>query len=313
MNVIEKKDPVFVGVFGDPVGHSLSPAMHNAAFRALKLPYCYVKWRVPIAGLRDALKTAQALDFRGVNLTIPLKERAAGIVDSLTPQAKRTRAVNTVTFDRGRMQGHNTDGEGFLRSLKLELGFVPRKARAVMLGAGGAARAVAFALADAGASEILILNRTPSRARALARDIRAACRPRALARDVRSACHTRAQARAVGSACRTRARGQGFPRGDGWHKALAGASLLVNASSLGMRGEKCPVPAAAFPARLRVADLVYNPPLTDLVRSARRRRLRAMNGVGMLVHQGALAFTRWTGRRAPVGVMRRALLLALPG
>ncbi len=300
MNVIEKKDPVFVGVFGDPVGHSLSPAMHNAAFRALRLPYCYVKWRVPIEGLRKALRAAQALGFRGVNLTIPLKERAVGIVDSLTPQAKRTRAVNTVTFDRGRMQGHNTDGEGFLRSLKLELGFVPHKARAVMLGAGGAARAVAFALADAGASEILILNRTPSRARALARDIRAACRSRALARDIRAA-------------CRTRARGQGFPRGVGWHKALAGASLLVNASSLGMRGEKCPVPARAFPARLKVADLVYNPPLTDLVRSARRRRLRAMNGVGMLAHQGALAFTRWTGRRAPVGVMRRALLLALPG
>jgi len=268
------------------VAHSRSPAMHNAAFRALKLPYVYLKFRVPVADLVSALRGVAVLGFRGVNLTIPLKEAALGFMDRLTISARRVGAVNTVTFDLGTIEGHNTDGEGFLRSMCGEWGYRPRGMSAVVLGAGGAARAVVFALASAGARKIAVVNRTASRAETLAREA---------ARD--TGCNVRSvRPLSVGA----------------WQDLLGETDLLVNATSVGMRGEPSPVPVSALVPRLRVADLVYNPPSTALLRAARSKGARAMNGCGMLVHQGALAIERWTSLRAPVMAMRRALLRSLP-
>jgi shikimate dehydrogenase len=274
-----------VAVFGDPVAHSLSPAMHNAAFRALGLAWRYGKRRVPRSRLRAALGAAKLRRWRGVNLTIPLKEAALPLMDRLTPEARRAGAVNTVTFEGGRMVGHSTDGEGFLRALRDARGYRPLGGRVVVLGAGGAARSVAAALAQAGARSIVIVNRHPARARALAR---------ALGR------HRGVTVRAVA-----------WPAPGAWGRVLARAGLLVNATSVGLRGEPSPVPAGAMSRSLRVADLVYNPACTALLRAARSRGARAVNGEGMLVYQGALAFERWTGRRAPVRIMRRALAAAL--
>ena len=272
------------GIFGDPVGHSKSPAMHNAAFRALGLSWVYLKFRVPPNRLKQALAQASALGFRGLNITIPLKQEALPLVDTLTPQARRIGAVNTITFRRGGMEGHNTDGEGFIRSLREDLEVRPEGQRVIILGAGGAARAVTFALADAGVKSIVVLDSIPGKARCLAGDLRRI----------------------------TRVRAEGLITGKGvdWGGIIAGAGLLVNATPVGMHGRHCPLPPPVLRRPLAVADLVYNPPVTELIRQARRRGLKAMNGSGMLVLQGALSFERWTHRRAPVAVMRRALLNA---
>jgi len=273
------------GLFGDPVAHSKSPAMHNAAFRALGLPYLYLKFRVPVADLKRELARARMLGFRGMNLTIPLKQEALKLVDTLTPQARRIGAVNTVTFgDRG-MEGHNTDGAGFIRSLREELDFSPAGKKVVVMGAGGASRAVTFGLADAGVKHLAILDSDPRRSAVLAADL-----GRIGGFDVR-----------------------GIPADAGtrWNDLLGEADLLVNATPVGMHGSDCPVPPRALCRGLAVVDLIYNPPVTRLLKEARKRGLRAVNGSGMLILQGALAFERWTGRQAPVPVMRRALLSAL--
>ncbi len=226
---------------------------------------------------------ASRLGLAGVNLTIPLKERALELMDILTPAARRAGAVNTVSFMGGRMEGHSTDGEGFLQSLAAGWGWSSRGARVVVLGAGGAARSVAFALADAGARRIMVVNRSPARAAALARSLG----------DWRAA-------------------GRGLPsRAADWRLMLANADLLVNATPIGMHGGPSPVPAGALARGLAVADLVYNPARTALLLAARARGCRAQNGEGMLVQQGALALERWTHRRAPVEVMRGALREAL--
>jgi shikimate dehydrogenase len=259
--------------------------MHNAAFRALGLPYVYLKFRVPVADLSRALDGAMILGFKGVNITIPLKEAVLPLVDRLTAEARRVGAVNTVTFCDGTSEGHNTDGDGFLRAMREEWDFRPHGRRAVILGAGGAARAVAFALAGHGAREVAIVNRTVDRAIRLARDV----------------------SRVTGTLVLARRLEPGLD----WSALLRDADLLVNATSVGMRGESCLVPTAALSPDLRVADLVYNPPSTALLLAARARGALNMNGCGMLVHQGALAFERWTRRRAPTAAMRLALFRSL--
>lgn len=278
--------PVAAAVFGDPVAHSLSPAMQNAAFRARGLALRYTKFRVPVPDLKAALAGVQALGYVGVNLTIPLKAEGARLVDRLTPEARRTGSVNTVTFlPGGTTEGDTTDGRGFLRSLRHDLGMGAQGRTVVMIGAGGASRAVAFALASAGARRITVL------------DIRVAL-ARRLAGEVRS---------------RTGVKVDGVPAGGiiRWGSLLGGADLLVNATPVGMKPGQCPLPVTALHRGLAVVDLIYNPPVTTLIREARRRGLKAVNGEGMLVNQGALSFERWTGLPGPVGVMRAALRRAL--
>ncbi len=272
-----------LAVFGHPVAHSLSPAMHGAALRASGLRGSYDRIDVPRDRLRDAVAMARDAGFRGVNLTIPLKEEAFRL-PGLRPtrRAMRAGAVNTLTFEPGWTEGDSTDGRGFLRSLREAWpGWSPRGRMVVILGAGGAARSVAAALRDAGAGRTCIVNRTNRRAVILAGQLGGrsfAARPAS--------------------------------RAD-WQALLRGADLLVNATSVGLRDEPSPVPAAVLHARVRVADLIYNPPVTRLLADARRAGCRTVNGEGMLVHQGALAFERWTGRPAPVAAMRGALRRAL--
>lgn len=255
------------GIFGDPVGHTLSPPMQEAAFRALSMDAVYLPFRVPRPRLAAALAGARAAGFRGLNLTLPLKEAALRLVRP-TPTARRMGAVNAV--DLRRNLGHNTDGEGALRAL-LRSGVEPRGRRVLLLGAGGSARAIAHALAERGAV-VTVANRTPGRARALAREVRGGAVPiRALAREV--------------------------PRAD----------IVVNATPVGMEGG-CLVQGSWLRPGQTVFDIVYSPRETELLRRAHRRGARVLGGLEMLVEQGAASLKFWTGREPPVGVMRRAVL-----
>lgn len=276
-----------VGVIGHPVSHSASPQMHNAAFWALGMDWVYVAFDVLPGEVGKALEGIRALGMRGVNVTVPHKGEAFTSVDLLTPEAEATEAVNTVVVEHGRLVGHNTDVYGFKRALE-EAGFRPLPDKVVLLGAGGAARAVAYALGTSeGVEEVVVLNRTEKRAEGLAEEM-------------------------------GRRTGRRFLSGplteDAIVEALDGAGLLVNATSVGMHPDvdSSPLPSAeVLRPGLWVYDLVYVPPKTKLVRQAEGRGAKAAGGTGMLVYQGARAFRLWTGAEPPVEVMRRALLEAL--
>lgn len=276
-----------VGIVGHPVGHTLSPAMQNAAFAGLNLDYCYLPFDAPPQRLPAAVEGLRAFGVRGFNVTIPHKETIVPLLDRLTDEAKRIGAVNTVQADGDALVGHNTDGKGFLRSLMEEGGIDPRGARALILGAGGAARAVAVALAMAGAGSIRIANRTAERGEALAEMLRSQFNDLSI-------------------------QGLRWERSpEEWEERLAEADLLVNATSVGMGSDSSPVPTKAIHPKLLVCDLVYRPLETSLLKAARSRGAKALSGLGMLLYQGALSFEIWTGRPAPVRVMREALLSEL--
>ncbi len=268
-------DTRLAAVIGFPVRHSLSPAMHNAAFRELGLDWIYVACEVAPGAVDAAFAGVRALGFGGLSVTIPHKAAALDAVDEVTDTARAIGAVNTVvpTAD-GRLRGTNTDGAGFLASLADE-GFDPAGRVCAVLGAGGAARAVVHSLAGAGAAEVVVVNRTPARAAATAALAGAAGR--------------------VGTAA-----------------DVTRADLVVNATPLGLAGSvDLPVDPALLGEGQLVVDLVPNPAVTPLMRAARERGAGAVGGIGMLVHQGALAFELWTGRPAPVAVMRAAAVRAL--
>jgi shikimate dehydrogenase len=273
-----------VGLIGWPVEHSFSPRMHNAAFDALGLNWRYVPLPVRPGRVEDALRGLMALGFRGANVTVPHKRAVLAALDDVAPDARALGAVNTLVVaredDRGpALHGHNTDAGGFVAALRRG-GFTPQGARAVVVGAGGAARAVVFGLLEAGARRVVVLNRTPARARRLVADLGAGDRLDA---------HP-----LTGEALVEHARA---------------ADLLVNATTVGMApaAERTIwVVDAPLPASLTVFDLVYNPLETRLLRQARRVGAATIDGLGMLVHQGAQAFELWTGRPAPVAVMARA-------
>ncbi|HLT58103.1 MAG: shikimate dehydrogenase [Limnochordales bacterium] len=275
-----------VGIIGWPVAHSLSPRMHNRAFAHLDMNWVYVPFPVHPSELETAVRGLRALSVRGFNVTIPHKTAIVPLLDRLTPAAAAIGAVNTVINQDGYLVGDNTDGIGFVRSLRDEADFDPAGSRVVVLGAGGAARAVAFALADAGVTRLVIANRTPARAQELAA---AVARP----------------------GLETGALGLDSPE---LREELAGADLLVQTTPAGMEGGSgaaLPVPENWLHPPLIVCDIVYTPPLTPLLAAARRRGLRIVPGWGMLLYQGAAAFERWTGRPPPVAIMRAALLEVL--
>lgn len=269
-----KKSRIFA-VLGDPVEHSASPRMHNAGFAARGLPHCYLRARIRPSELRRALSEARRLEVGGLNLTVPLKETALSLVDSLTPRARAIGAVNTIVPTRGRLIGDNTDGEGFLRSLQGRVRL--NHARIVVLGAGGSARAVGTALAAHGTGTLVLANRTRARAEALA---------------------TRLESQ--GPRRRIEVTSLEDPA------LLEDATLVVNTTSAGLHGEALPIrPATSRPACLFV-DLVYGRS-TPFLRSATRARRAVADGSEMLLHQGALAFEAWTDLPAPILAMRRAL------
>ena len=268
-------------VIGDPVRHSLSPAIHNAAFAALGLDWVYVALEVPHGQARAAIKAMRVLGIDGLNVTMPHKSDAAKAVDRLTPTAKALGAVNTIVRIGGDLVGDSTDGEGFVSTLRHDDGVDPAGKRFLVLGAGGAARGVAKAIADAGAAEVIVVARRADQARACARLAGAVGR--------------------VGSA-----------------EEVGDADVVVNATPVGM-GEVVPLdPRAALPLDVErlapgqlVVDLVYQPLVTPLVAAARERGVAAVNGVGMLIHQAAAAFRLWTGDDAPLEAMSAGALTAL--
>lgn len=270
-------------LFAHPAGHSLSPAMHNAAFEALGIDAVYRAVDVPPLELADRVTKLRDSGTLGANVTIPHKEAALPLMDRLSEAARTIGAVNTIVAQGPDLFGDNTDAGGFLRAVA-EAGIQPRGRHVLVLGAGGAARAVAYALATAGAEPIHVFNRTAERAARLAAGLASFGDLRVVEeRDLAI----------VGRSC----------------------DLLIHATSVGMEGTgtegDLPLPADALPADGAVVDIVYRPARTPLLRLAAQRGLVAQNGVAMLVHQGAAAFEQWTGRAAPTDVMRSALERAL--
>jgi shikimate dehydrogenase len=277
-----------VGVLGYPVRHSLSPDMHNAAFEALEMDWCYLPFEVAPDDLEPAVRGLAALGVVGVNLTIPHKRAIVPHLDEVRGDAEITGSVNTIHFEGGRAIGYSTDGDGFLGALA-ELAVEPAGSRVVVLGAGGSAAAITVALIRAGVAAITIANRTAERAEALARLL---------------AGHARTGTEVSVVPWRPEAIGE----------ALAGANLMVNTTSIGMKGSPeraLPLPTGALRTDLAVYDIVYTPLETPLLRTARKAGCRALGGARMLVLQGAVSFRIWTGIDPPVKVMESALRAGL--
>ena len=276
-----------VGVIGWPVKHSLSPAMHNAAFAELGLDWSYVPLPVYPDHIGEAVRGLRALGFAGANVTVPHKQAVLAHLDEVSRAAQVIGAANTIVVRDGGLYGDNTDADGFIASLR-ETGFDPAGTYCALLGAGGAARAVAYALADAGALQVCIYNRNFSRARDLCLDMAK------FHSDVRFEPASLSDVAAIGD----------------------DTDLVVNATSVGMwpHTEASPWPGELrLPTQLTVCDLVYNPQETLFLTQARAVGAETVDGLAMLVYQGAAAFEMWTGRPAPVGTMRKACLGALEG
>lgn len=261
-------------VIGHPIEHSLSPGMHNAGYAALGLDAEYQRFHVEPSHLTEAVEGLCALGFSGWNVTLPHKEHIIALLDTLTPQAKRAGAVNTVKIHEGQRIGHNTDGDGFVRSVEGELnGFKGKKA--VLLGAGGASKGIALALAEQG-MQLHILNRTPEKAEDLVQVIQ----------------------REGGTAT-----SGVFAPGD-W---LVDVDLVVQTTSAGLHGEPFPFSVQGISEQALVVDIIFNPRETAFLQEAKKQGCRTLNGLGMLLYQGALAWEFWLGGQAPVEAMRQAL------
>ncbi|MFC2122624.1 shikimate dehydrogenase [Bacteroidota bacterium] len=274
------------GLIGDPVEHTMSPAMHNAAFAKMGLDFVYVPFRVKPEDLTQAVAGMKALNIRGLNVTIPHKVAIISLLDELDSLAEKIGAVNTVVNDSGILQGFNTDAIGFLEALT-QRGVEPKGKRVVVLGAGGAGRAASFVLAERGA-HLLILNRRQELgwAEELAGQL-----TQAFGQEVRAMELT-----------------------DGnLAQALEGAYILVNATSVGMtpNTDETPVSADMLRPSLVVFDVVYNPVKTKLMRQAEQIGAQTISGLEMLVWQGALAFELWTGAKPPVELMRKEVMRSL--
>jgi shikimate dehydrogenase len=273
-------------VLGHPIGHTLSPVMHNAAFEALGLDAIYLALDVAPERLLDVLPAMQTMGFKGVNLTVPLKEVAFKGFANLDDSARRLGAVNTVEFLPGGLRGHNTDGKGFLTAIGESFGTSVKGMTVFVLGCGGAGRAVAITAAVEGAARLLLADIDANRALNVAKDI-ATFAPAT-------------QVEPVGTDPVT------------WSQRIGLADLVVQASPVGMKPtDVCPLASDAFRAGQLAFDLVYNLPETCFTRTATAGGAKAVNGLGMLLHQGAEAFTIWTGQPAAVAVMRQALEAAL--
>ncbi|OGO19418.1 MAG: shikimate dehydrogenase [Chloroflexi bacterium RBG_16_50_11] len=264
-------------LIGDPVEHTMSPAMHNAAYKKLGLDYVYIPFRVSPEQLPQAVAGLRALNVRGFNITIPHKVNIIPLLDSLDPLAEKIGAVNTVVNTDGELRGYNTDAEGFLRAL-LERGIKPEGKNIVILGAGGASRAISYSLAAKDA-RLTILNRQQELDWA-----------ENIALLIRDELRKEVRVLELGNLA----------------KALSGTGLLVNATSVGMHPavNDSPVPAGLLDKVPFVFDIVYNPIKTKLLREAAAAGAKTIGGVDMLAWQGALAFEMWTGQAAPVELMR---------
>lgn len=267
---------VVAGIIGDPVVHSRSPAIHNAAYVACGLDWSYVAFPVPAGRGGEAVAAMRTLSIAGLNVTMPHKLAAAAACDEITVTAATLEAVNTVVRRGDRLVGDSTDGDGFVRAFRDE-GLDPAGCRVLVLGAGGAARAITYALGAEGA-QVTVAARHDDRAQAAA-----LLAPNATTTTFDA-------------------------QTDELNHVIADADVVVNATPLGMAGESPPFDPGAFQANHVVIDTVYEPLETPMLVAARERGARAVNGIGMLVHQAALAFTQFTGVDAPIEIMRAAAI-----
>jgi len=274
------------GIIGDPVEHSMSPLMHNAAFKELGIDYLYLPFRVKQGDLQKAIEGMRALNITGLNVTIPHKVAVTHFLDKLDPLAEKIGAVNTIVNDSGILTGYNTDAGGFLQALS-ERGIKPEGKNMVILGAGGASRAISFILADRGA-KLVILNRLLEFEWA-----------EELANRISHIFNKKVKALELNR--------------ENLARVLGEADILVNATSVGMAPDidETPVDADLLSSGLIVFDIVYNPMKTRLLREAEASGATTIGGLDMLVWQGALAFEKWTGKKAPVEVMKREAMKLL--
>src|SRR5206468_994440 len=286
----ELEPPVRLGIFGDPVAHSLSPQMQNAALRACEIDMQYARFHIRTNELRSALLFLRTLDFVGINVTVPHKIAAFTQVDETDESAARAEAVNTIRVRDQKLIGSNTDGEGFLRAIRTEFSIDLRDLRVMIIGAGGGTgHAIAWQCALENCERLVLVNRTLEKANALVERLRASF----------------AGPRVLGPLARLEA----VPWDEAVLRAqLADIDLLVNATPLGMNpSDFSPVPARLLAPHHMVFDAVYGSSKTSLLRAADEAGARGANGLSMLLNQGALAFQIWFDREAPIEAMRASL------
>ena len=272
------------GIIGCPIKHTLSPYMHNAAFNKLKIKAAYLPIFVKRDKLKQAISSLKKNGISGFNVTIPFKSECMKYLDKIEPAAGAIGAVNTVAVKRNKLIGYNTDYQGFLRSLKQELKFKAKGKDIFILGAGGAAKAVSFGLAQEGCSNIYIYDILQAKATQTAKTIRRffpKCKAAACAKeDIK--------------------------------KYIGTCKLLINCTPLGMeKRDKLPVDTKLLHKGLKIYDIVYTPLRTKLIEQAKKKHIKATGGIGMLLYQGVAAFEIWTKKKAPVSLMKKELLKAL--
>jgi shikimate dehydrogenase len=269
------------GVIGNPIEHSLSPIMHNAAFEALRLDYVFLAFKVKPAQVEAAVNGMKALNIRGLNVTMPHKSTVINHLDRVDLSAQIVNSVNTILNKENLLFGFNTDGVGALKALR-ENGVEPKGKKVLLLGAGGAARAIAYTLAKE-ADELAVLNRTVKQAQELAKLLEKSLNKKVVA---------------------------GSLSPSDIQRNIEDSDILVNATSVGMKPkpDESPVAAKALRSNLAVMDIVYNPVETKLAKDAKAVGAQVISGVEMLIYQGAASFEIWTGKSAPVEVMRKAVL-----
>ncbi|HET6514002.1 MAG TPA: shikimate dehydrogenase [Thermodesulfovibrionales bacterium] len=260
------------GLFGYPVEHSLSPAMHNAAFEYLGLDYCYITFPVRPDSLGEAVRAIRALDLKGVNVTIPHKENVIGLLDAVHEEASFIGAVNTIENRDGRLTGYNTDGRGFMGSLS-EAGITVEGKRVLIIGAGGACRAISYYLSQK-ADGVAIFDIDEAKVGRLVGDLG----------------NIRANVRVCKSLDR-----------------LEGIDIVINATPLGLKEtDPLPLHADLITEKMVICDVIYKK--TPLLKAASLKGCKTLDGLGMLLHQGVLAFEIWTGIKPPVAIMRNAIM-----
>ena len=273
-------------VIGDPIAHTLSPTIHNAAFKHLKLDFVYLAFRVKANDLENAMQGIRELGIHGLNVTMPHKNTVVNYLDEMDPTVQFLGSANTILNREGKLSGFNTDGVGALQALR-ENGVDLAEKKVLLLGAGGAAKAIAFSLAPE-VGELTVLNRATEKATKLAEALRQISDKTitggSLSRDVIS-------------------------------KNMADSDVLINATSVGMHpaAGQSVVPPQSLRSDLTVMDIVYNPIETKLAKDAKAAGAKVINGVEMLIHQGAASFKIFTGKSAPIEVMRKAALNKLSG
>lgn len=272
------------GIIGHPIKHSLSPLMQTIAFETFGIDAVYVPFDVEPENLEKAVDGLRALNVKGFNVTVPYKEKVIEYLDFMDEDAEFLGAVNTVKNEKGQFTGYNTDADGFLQSLEEE-GVELKGKRVTMFGAGGAARAVGYAVLKGGAKFLNIVNRSFSRGKA------------------------------VGELLAKRGNVLVFPLNEGTVSSLLkDTDIVVNTTSVGMKTDDLPLfDYALIPERITVVDIIYNPSETPLLKAAKKKGCKAINGLGMLVYQGAIAFKIWTGKEAPVEIMKDVLGKELHG